>query len=400
MADNDIEKEIREEIKRARLAPRKPGALKRALVLLAVLAVVLGAVGYAAFRDLNSMDSIRRLFTYNKVAQGEDGRAELFRFDSDRSARYEALGDDLLIVSTTRVLLLGDEGETLWSKTVSFKNPAVEIGGKHAAVYDVGGKELYILNARGLVRDMSGESENGILSASLNASDYLALTTLKSGYRAAVSAYDNNGSPLFTFNSSEHYLTDACVLNDNRRLAAAELGEADGIFASTIRFFSFDSERAISETTLGGAMALSLRPFGDRLAVLEDARFTVFEPDGSLAGSSRYPYPYLRGKSLRGADYAVLLLSRYRSGGASRIVTVDGEGGVLATLDAQHEVLDVSAAGRYVAVLYADSLTIYTSDLAEYASLPATDYAKRVVMRDDGSALLLGASRAWLNVPK
>ncbi|MBQ7714089.1 MAG: hypothetical protein IJT71_04275 [Oscillospiraceae bacterium] len=401
MTEHDVEKEIREEIRRAKKKPkrRRAGAPRRVLWFALALLAVFGAMRFALARGVDSMDALRRLFTYNKVEQDADGRAELFRYDSDRSATYTALGDGLLVVSTTRVRLLSAAGEELWAKTVSFTNPAVARGGRTAAVYDVGGTELYVLDERGLARDMSGESGNGILSVSLNASDALALTTLKSGYRAAVTAYDSGGAPLFTFNSSERYLSDARVLDDGRHLAAVTLGEADGVFASTLTFYAFDSEQPISETTLSGSMVLSLGSVDGKLAALEDDRLTLFGADGSLAGSFRFEYPYLRAASMDGGGFAALLLSRYRSGSALRLVTVDGEGAVLGALDERREIVDVSAAGRYVAVLYGDSLTIYTADLAEYATLESTDYAKHAIMRADGTALLLGASRAWLYIP-
>ena len=402
MADknNEIEKEIREQIHRAK-APPKPekGGFQRMLLLLLVLAAVLGVVWYASYRDFAGVDSLRRLFAYNKVSQDADGRAEMFRYDSDRSAAYSMLGDDLLIVSTTRIQVLGRDGVERWSKTVSFTNPAIEIGAQIGAVYDVGGKELYLVDARGLRRDMSGESGNGILAVSINDSDYLALTTLKSGYRSAVTVYNDALEPIFTFNSSERYVSDACVLNDNQHLGTVTLGESDGVFASRLSFYAFDREEELSETTLSGSIVLSLGNLGGKLTALQDDRMTVFSADGSLAGSCRYEYPYLRGQSMDGANFAALLLSQYRSGNSTRIMTVGEDGQRLGMLDVRSEALDVSAAGRYVAVLYGDSLTIYTAELTEYATLSGTDFAKQVIMRPDGTALLIGASRAWLYIP-
>lgn len=400
MTDQDRDKEIREEIRRAKAAPRhKHGGTRRMLGLVLVMLLVLGAVAFAALRDVGSMDRARRLLSYNKAAQDADGRVEVFRFDNDRSARYELLGKNLLVVSTTRIALLGEQGEELWSQAVSFTNPAIELGGQIAAVYDVGGAGLYLLGTRGLLRDMSGKSGNGLLSVSLNASDYLALTTLKSGSRSSVAAYAPSGELVFEFNSSERYVSDAYVTDDNRHLAAVTLGEADGMFASTLTFYTFESEKPMGSVTLGGSMVLSLRAVGGTTAALEDDRLTLFHADGSLAGSYRFEYPYLRAQSMTGANFALLLLSRYRSGSALRLVSVDTEGQVLGSLDVRREVLSVSAAGRYVAVLYGDSLTIYTSDLAEYATLADSDFARQVIMRPDGTALLLGASRAWLYVP-
>lgn len=398
---NEIEKEIRAEIKRRKKKPQrqKKSRVRHPWLLALVLVVVLGAVSFAAYRGLDSADSLRRMYTYSRLEKDADGKAELFRYDSDRSATYAMLGDGLLSVSTTRIRLLGGDGEEIWARTVNFKRPAIAAGNQTAAVYDIGGQELYVFDTHGLLRDMSAETENGILAVSINDAGYLALTALKSGYRAAVTVYNASLAPIFTFNSSERYVSDACVMNDNRHLAAVTLGEADGGFASILTFYAFDSEQPISETTLSDSMVLSLGNVGDTLAALQDDRLTIFLADGSLSGSYRYEYPYLRGQSPGGGGFAALLLSRYRSGSTLRLVTVNEKGEILGTLNTQHEVLDVSATGQYVAVLYGDSLTIYTPELTEYATLNGTEYAKQVAMRDDGTALLIGASRGWLYIP-
>lgn len=379
--------------------PKKSGALRRVPILLLVLLAVLGVVAFAAFRDIGSVDSLRRLFTYNKVTQDADGRAEAFRYESDRGASYTMLDDALLSVSQSRILLLNARSEEVFSLVVNLKNPAVAACAGRAAVYDVGGKTIYLLDRHGLVRDMSGESGSAVLSASLNDARQVTLVTLKSGYRSAVSVYDASGEPVFTFNSSDRYVMDACTLNDGRHLAAVTLGEADGAFASTLTLYSFESETPVASTTLNGAAVLSLGNIGGTLAALEDDRLTFFDAGGSLRGSYRFDYPYLRGQSAGGSDFAVLLLSRYRSGSSYRLVSVGQNGEVRGTLDVQREVVDVSAAGRYVAVLYSDSLTLYTPEFEEYATLEDTGYARSVFVRADGTALLLGATRAWLYIP-
>ena len=167
----------------------------------------------------------------------------------------------------------------------------------------------------------------------------------------------------------------------------------------TLTLYALDSEQKLDEATFSGSMILALGGVGGKLAALEDDRLTLFGPDGSLAGSCRFDYPYLRAASMDGDGYAVLLLSRYRSGSALRLMTADAEGNVLGTLDEQREIVDISAAGAYVAVLYTDSLTIYNRDLSVCAALNGTDFAKLTIMRPDGTALLVGASRAWLFIP-
>ena len=82
-----------------------------------------------------------------------------------------------------------------------------------------------------------------------------------------------------------------------------------------------------------------------------------------------------------------------------RLVTVDKNGEALGTLDVREEVLSISASGRYLAVLYADRLEVYNQDLQPYAALRGIGSAREVLMRPDGSVLLLSGGSASLFLP-
>ena len=379
MNDLKEEKGTREELRRSQAAPRRSGGgLKRALMVILALVVVLAVVVAAAWKDLSSLDSVRRLFSYNKVTQDEQGKVELCSFSNDRSNTFALLGDHLIVASTTGVSIYSSSGSVVDSMSVKLTNPAIAVGGQTAAVYDIGGN---------------------ILSVSVNSSDYLALNAEKSGYKSAVTVYDASGEKTFAFNSSEHYVIDAVVMRDCKRMAAVTLGESDGTFADTVSIYSLGSDKADSVNTLTGSLLLSLDSVAGTLSCLTDESLTLFSSDGTLSGSYRYEYPYLRGSSMDGDNYAALLLSRYRSGSTMKLVTVSSDGTEMASLDSSQEVLSMSAAGKYIAVLYSDSLVLYTPQLQEYARLDATEYASSVIMREDGTAVLIGSSSAWLYIP-
>ena len=396
MTDRREEENIREEIRRSQAAPRRG---KRVLTVVLTLVVVLAVVVAAAWKDLSSLDSVRRLFSYNKVQQDEQGKAELYSFSNDRSNVFALLGDHLIVASTTNVSVLGSDGSIVCSENVKLTTPAIAVGGQTAAVYDIGGRSLLVFSASGLVRDMSSDLSGDILSVSLNSSDYMALNAEKSGYKSAVTMYDASGEKVLAFNSSERYVIDATVLRDCKHMAAVTLGESGGIFADTVNIYSLGSDKPTAVNTLTGSLLLSTGSVAGTLACLTDEGLTLFTAEGSLSGSYRYEYPYLRGQSLNGENSAALLLGRYRSGSTMKLVTVAQDGSTLASLDTTGEVLSMSAAGRYIAVLYSDSLMIYTPQLEEYARLDGTEYARSVLMRADGTAVLVGSSSAWLYIP-
>ena len=214
MNDRELDNLTREEFRRSQAAPRRSGGFGRALRVLLTLLIVLAVVVAAAWKDLKSLDSVKRLFSYNKITQDEQGKAELYAFSNDRSNVFALLGDHLIVASTTNVTVLGDDGSIVYSGSVKLASPAIAVGGQTAAVYDIGAQTLLVFSASGLVRDMSGECSGSILSVSLNPSDYLTLNAEKSGYKSTVTVYDASGEKVFAFNSSERYVIDAAVLRD------------------------------------------------------------------------------------------------------------------------------------------------------------------------------------------
>ena len=136
-----------------------------------------------------------------------------------------------------------------------------------------------------------------------------------------------------------------------------------------------------------------------QLVTVSDTCLTYASPAGEVRATYSYAGSYLREYDLHGDGFTALLLNRYKSGGVGRLVTVDTDGQEIAALDVNEEILSISAAGRYLAVLYMDSVEIYTEELEIYAQLEGTDYARSVLMRQDGSALLLAAESAHLFLP-
>ena len=273
MTDRKEEENIREEIRRSQTAPRRG---KRVLTVVLTLVVVLAVVVAAAWKDLSSLDSVRRLFSYNKVQQDEQGKAELYSFSNDRSNVFALLGDHLIVASTTNVSVLGSDGSIVCSENVKLTTPSIAVGGQTAAVYDIGGRSLLVFSASGLVRDMSSDLSGDILSVSLNSSDYMALNAEKSGYKSAVTMYDASGEKVLEFNSSERYVIDATVLRDCKHMAAVTLGESGGIFADTVNIYSLGSDKPTAVNTLTGSLLLSTGSVAGTLACLTDEGLTLF----------------------------------------------------------------------------------------------------------------------------
>ncbi len=375
---------------------KRAGGLRRFLIFLLVLVLVLGVVLAAAYRDGTGFDVLRRRLSYRKQTAGSQ---TLYEYDAGGRNRFADLDGALVILSDTQLQVLNEEGEEVWSTAVNMKAPALHQSGGRAVAYDVGGTELYVVGPSGELMHQSVSETEPLISARLNEDGWLAVTAEKQTYKGCVTVYNQGLEAVFAFNSSERFVTDACVGRGGRFLAAVTLGQEAGVFVSSVVLYNMAEEEPTASYEVSDGLVAMIAERNGRLATVSDTCLTLAEPDGTIAATYSYGGAYLRGYALEGEEFFALLLNRYQSGSVGRLVTLDGDGGVLASLEVSQEVLGLSAAGRYLAVLYTDRLVIYNQDLQVYAALNGTDFASGVLMRPDGSALLLSASSARLFLP-
>ena len=277
--------------------------------------------------------------------------------------------------------------------------PAVDAGGGRTAAYDIGGTELYVLDDSGLVYQLEDSELDGLIAANLNAKGWLAVTAEQKGCKGVVPVYNAEGTKVFAFRSAERFVMDAYVTDDCSTLAAVTLGQEEGTFVSNVVLYDLTEEQPKASYSVSGGLVLDIGQQGDRLVTVSDTEVSFATTKGEWKASYSYGGAYLRGYDFGGDDFTVLQLNRYRSGSLGRLVTVNSDGEEISSLDVQDEILSVSAAGRYIAVLYADRLAIYNRNLEEYAALNGTGSARETLVRSDGTVVLLGSDEGELYLP-
>ena len=372
-------------------------ALRSFLVFFLVLVVVLGVVVVAAYRDGTGFDVLRRYLNYGS---GETiGGETIYDYDAAPSNHFAMVGDRLVVLSKTSLRILDSRGGEVWSTPVQMDQPELVSGGERAVAYDVGGTALWLVSGEGEVMKLTADEEEPFISARLNEKGWLAVTAEKKTYKGWVGVYNENGGLVFEFNSSRRFVTDAYVTDDSKHLAAVTLGQENSVFVSNVVLYDLTKEDPQGNYSINDGLVALIGQQGERLVTVSDTCVTFAGTDGGIDGTYSYRESYLREYDLGGEDFAVLQLNRYQSGSVGRVVSIAADGSVLGSIDVNREILDISASGRYLAVLYMDALVIYNRELQVYATLNGTDYAKAVLMRPDGSALLLASESATLFLP-
>ena len=386
--------DLQEEQPRRLRQKKKP---RKWLWLTLTVLVVLGAVAAAVLWDANSFDGLRRSIIYARAEKDETGCAKLYYYENDATSRFAAIDGSLVTVAANQVRLLDERSQVLYQNSVRFLHPDLVSGGGVAVAYDIGGTALYALDSKGL--RWQQETEGELLAVTVNPHGYVTAVYNKSGAKAAVTVWDSNGAAVFTFQSAQRFVMTAALGQDDRTLAAVTMGQEDGKFQSFLVLYHTDSDKMVATTPVDGGVAYALETLQREFCAVTEQGLYLLDSGGELKASYSYGGQFLRRCVVGDGGWAALLLSRYKSGGYASLITVDGDGNELGGCDIDGEVLDISTAGRYVAVLFSDRLTIYDKYLTEVATLPDVSEVRAVLMRADGSAVLAVASGASLYLP-
>ena len=370
---------------------------KKWLRLAVVTAIVLAVVALAVLWDSTTFDGLRRSFVYARADKDENGCARLYSYDSDRSGCFATLDGSLIRSSLSQVSVMGEDGNMRFHESVKFRCAAIDSNGKRAVAYDIGGTELYVLDSKGLVHHITCDSE--VQSAQLGEDNKLAVVVNKSGYKAAAYVYDAAGQLTFEFDSADKFIMTAAVSDDGKHLAAVTMGQSDGVFTSYVVIYRMTRKEPTATCELPGEAVYDLRTVDNTFCVVAENALYFVANNGTINASYPFEESYLRRCSLQGDGFAALLLGRYKSGAQGTLLTVDERGKVIGQVEADGEVLDLSASGNYVAALYSDHLTIYDKRMRECATLSNVSAAREILMRGDGSAVLAGNGSAALYLP-
>jgi hypothetical protein len=367
--------------------------------LIAGILVGAALIAVAVLWRSPTFDSLRRATAYRKLDLDENKCAVAYTYDSDNSNCYASLGDTLLVASNTHLRLYARGSDMLYEESMKFQRVAVQVAADRAVVYDIGGSKLFVVSKSGLIGTLTTPGEQEIYSAVLNDKGYLTVTAGKSGYKAAVYVYNTKLELAFEYDSSDRFAMTACATDDGKLVATAAMGQSNGSFLTDTVLYKLTGTDVYAEYNAAGGIVYQMGLLDGTICEIAEDRIDLISNSGELIHSYAYDGGYLRNASLQGDGFAVLQLDRYKSGSQGKLVTLNRKGEEIGSLELSGEVLSLSAAGRYVAALYADKLVIYDKDFTVCSELNAVTSAQAAMVRSDGSAVLIGSSSASLYLP-
>ena len=373
------------------------GWIKKVLVILLIVIVVCGAVAVFLFPEALNVDAFRRWVRYLNVRS--DGQEGIYTFDSHNSNCYAVFDNGLAVASVGGMNTYEQDGREAIVSQGQLALPAIQTGGDLAMAYDVGGPTLLA------VHRSSGEvlrvtSEKAILDADISGGGDICFASSAAGYKSVLNVYNDKQELVYRWFSSSTYMPLCTVSDNGTQLAAVGLDQKNGSFESVLHLFRTRYDQIEKSVSLGNELIYDLDYLGDHAicAVGENA-VQFLDLNGEPLGSYSYEGQFLKDYDMGGDGFLTLSLNMYRAGNRYTLVTVDSSGQEIASVYLGQDILDLSVCEKYIAVLTQEGLTVYNRSLEVYAQTNEIGAATSVLMREDGSVLLLGAGLGKLYIP-
>lgn len=376
---------------------KKPNMLVRLLALAATAALILGALVLVVYRDTLNVDALKRWLAYRDMPAGE---AAPFTHAGGDKLSIAYLDSGAVTVSAAGAHYYGLNGERLAEEVLSVENPVLSASRTTAVAYDAGNQSLFVFRGGAESFRLSLTGSNNLLSARVNDSGWLAVTAQQSGFKGAVTVYNSHGREVITIGLSSVFAVDAAVSPNGQSVAVVTMGQEQGDFFSRLLLYPLDQTEPSLQVDLGALTVLDLDYEEGLLWVLGEDRLLTVPTDGTETHTYFLTPNHLKGCSLEGDGFALLLTGRYRSGGATQALIIGKDGQVLQSLPLSNQVLDYAADGKYFGLLSGSRLLLYDLNLEVYATLDNSQGARRLDLSPNGSALLANDQKAWLYIPQ
>ena len=399
MAEHQPSKNNRKQKGRRKVGKCLGPVTKRILALILTGVFLCSGVVLVVYRDHFNLDALKRHMTYRSLEKDDQGQTAEFTYTRDATNAFASLNGSLVLCSDTALQLYSNSGVLYIDRQVKMNDPVISVCGTDAVVYDVGGNNLYVIHNKEVVFEYTSKTGCDLLSARVNENGCLAVVEEASGYKASVRIYNSAFKLVLAENVSSEYVVDAVISPSNSQFAVVSIAQRSGKFSSIVSLYDGKEGDQLASTVLEDQFILELHWQSNNIWLQGNDSATVLDQELNVLGTWSEPNQYLQGYSLNGDNYAVEVASWYKAGGSGEVLLIDERGDTACSKAISGEVLSVSAAGRYIAVLTAEALTIYTSnDLEEYAQIN-NNGSKRAIIHSDGATMMIGADSTWLYVP-
>jgi len=359
----------------------------RVIVVLALLAVIIIAVislslGSSWFVNLFSQ-------------RPSEITVQEFSFDVGHSRVFAEMDGSIVAAGTLGISVVDFAGRETLSDSFRMVQPALRSTRSRSIAFDIGGSAVRVFSDTQLISSI--ETYGTVVSASINQNGWFSIVTQEGqGVRGIVAVHNAAGHEVYRVSLGTGFALSALLSHDNNSLAILNFSET----GSRINFYhGIDEDKNEPDFVFdrygGLIIEITYLSNNDMLVISTDSLF-IIDSDGYARLIYSFTERHLGGFT-HNDNFITLHLYDYGIGHHGRLVTLRRDGTILEELAIDREILSMSSANDYLAILLSEGVVFYNSELEFFVTSSdsfSSAGASRVLALSNGVALATNDSSA------
>ena len=335
--------------------------IKYAVLVFLILTVLFFLVGY---REDITLENVRYLLKYVDVSPSAIGSEDVkkIEFEEDSLSVTDVFKSDFVVLTQNGVTTYDLTAKKGISDSLSLITPALSVGDKYFAVFDMGENYYAIYNSFSKIHEET--TAYPIWDISFGSDGGFALITAEKGYRSALKIYNSNFKNKMNWYTSDKYIVCADIYSgrDSFYLAGCVKNNSEGDFLSSLAVLRENSEDLHLFLEFESELILDAEFFENgNICLLTDSAVRVIDLSGKILDEVRFSDNSLR-MFEAGEKYTVTLLNENTIGTEHRVIIQSKKGNTLMDTLIDSDIRDISVKGDNIVLLGTQKLTSIDAD--------------------------------------
>lgn len=246
---------IKEKVKNAKMTPNKKKVMRIvAYVLLAVmlLLIALSSLNIASLASMR--DGLNNMWKSMKPGGGYP-----YQINSSAVQSISVLNGDIFVLMDDKTMTLSTGAKEVKQTEHTFAQPAMDISGEKAIVYDRDGFRYRVENRTDTVYSGSTEEDQNIITACIGEKGNIALATLSDKATSRLTVINSTYDEIeFVWNCADYTISSVALSDNGNYCAVSVLGAENGEIYSKVFVFDFEYADPVCEFEYPGTAMVAV----------------------------------------------------------------------------------------------------------------------------------------------
>ncbi|MBE6701083.1 MAG: hypothetical protein E7582_04250 [Ruminococcaceae bacterium] len=374
--------------------------IRHIIVTILVLFVIFAVFSYREDLTIENFRYLMKYVNVKPVVLGSEEKAQI-TFEPDSATVTASFKEDLVVLNKSSLKIYDLTSKEILNSDLALLTPAVSVGEKYFAVYDLGSKYVGIFNS--FSKLWENNFDYPVYDVALDHKGNFCVVTAIKDYTSALKVYNNSFENIFNWKSADKYAVTADIHTDGDVYMSVGTirNTTSGDMLSSLIILSASSDKVIKTVDFEGELAVKIR-FNDEgnIVFLTDKALRFYSIDGKLKNEYFFNSKTLR-KFDTGSDKTVLVLNENMVGKEHHLIIFDGDGNTYMECDVNSEITDLCISEAFTFVLGVEDITVIDLKQKKQKSYAAERSYRSVELLDEenvylvyeGEALAVGVSK-------